>query len=106
MVSGLIETDEGKRTFSWDKMAIDCLTGSTKLGDMMRDRQLCVVACLLEQGHDLMTSPKSNLSRMPGFEADGLIPFGWKGQSVNAKHDCVSTSGSKHDHMSGGTAAF
>jgi hypothetical protein len=53
-----------------------------------------------------MTSPKSNLSRMPGFEADGMIPFGWKGQSVNAKHDCVSTSGSKHDHMSSGTATF
>jgi hypothetical protein len=55
---------------------IDCLTGSMKLGDTMRDRQLCMVAYLFELGYDLMISPKFNLSRMPGFEeAAGLIPF-------------------------------
>ena len=37
MVSGLIETDEGKGIFSWDRTVIDCLTGSTKLGDTMRE---------------------------------------------------------------------
>jgi hypothetical protein len=74
-VSGLIETDEGKGIFSWDKTVIDCLAGSTKLGDTMSDRQLCMVAYLLELGYDLMISPKFNLSRMPGFEAAGLIPF-------------------------------
>ena len=41
----------------------------------MRDRQLCMVAYLLKFGYDLMISPKLNLSRMPGFEAAGLIPF-------------------------------
>jgi hypothetical protein len=75
MVSGLIETEEGEGMFSWHKKVIDCLAGSTKLCDTMRDRQLCMVACLLELGHDLMMSPKFNLSRMPGFEAAGLIPF-------------------------------
>jgi hypothetical protein len=75
-VNGLIETDKGKGMFSWDKMVIDCLTGSTKLGDTMGDKQLRMVACLFELGCDLMTSPKRNLSRMmPGFEAAGLIPF-------------------------------
>jgi hypothetical protein len=76
-VSGLIETDKGKGMFFWDKMVIDCLTGSTKLGDTMGDKQLRMVACLFESlGCDLMTSPKRNLSRMmPGFEAAGLIPF-------------------------------
>jgi hypothetical protein len=75
-VNGLIETDEGKGIFSWDKTVIDCLTGSTKLGDTMGDRQLCMVAYLFELGYDLMMSPKfNNLSRMPGFEAAGLIPF-------------------------------
>ena len=38
MVSGLIETDEDKGIFSWDKTIIDCLAGSTKLGDAMRVR--------------------------------------------------------------------
>jgi hypothetical protein len=74
-VSGLIETDEGKGIFSWDKRVMDCLAGSTKLGDRMRDRQLCMVAYLFELGYDLMIAPKFNLSRMPGFEAAGLIPF-------------------------------
>ncbi len=74
-VGGLTETDYGKGTFSWDNKVVDCLAGSTKLGDTMRDRQLCMVACLFELGHDLMMSPKFNLSRMPGFEAAGLIPF-------------------------------
>jgi hypothetical protein len=37
-VTGLIEMDAGKVIFSWDKTAIDCLAGSTKLGDSMRDR--------------------------------------------------------------------
>jgi hypothetical protein len=75
MVSGLIETEEGEGIFSWNKKVIDCLAGSTKLGDTMRDRQLCMVAYLFELGYDLMISPKFNLSRMPGFEAAGLIPF-------------------------------
>jgi hypothetical protein len=75
-VGGLTETDDGKGTFSWDDKVIDCLAGSTKLGDTMRDRQLCVVAHLFDLGHDLMMSPKFNLSRMPGFKAAGLIPFG------------------------------
>ena len=75
-VSDLIETDDGKGgIFSWDKKDIDCLEGSSKLGDTMRDRQLCMVAYLFELGYDLMISPKFNLSRMPGFEAAGLIPF-------------------------------
>jgi hypothetical protein len=43
--AGLIETDEGKGMFSWDKTVIDCLAGSTKLGDTMIDKQLCMV-CL------------------------------------------------------------
>jgi hypothetical protein len=74
-VSGLFETDEGKGIFSWEEMVMDCLAGSTKLGDTMRDRQLCMVAYLFELGYNLMISPKFNLSRMPGFEAAGLIPF-------------------------------
>jgi hypothetical protein len=75
MVSGLIETDEGKGIFSWDKTVMGCLAGSTKLGDTMRVRQLCVAAHLFELGYDLMISPKFKLSCMPGFEAVGLIPF-------------------------------
>jgi hypothetical protein len=47
-VSGLIETDEGKGIFSWEKTVMDCLAGSTKLGDTMRDRQLCMVAYLFQ----------------------------------------------------------
>ena len=74
-VSDLIGTDEDKGLFSWNKTVVDCLAASTKLGDTMRDRQLCMVACLFELGHDLMISPKFNLSRMPGFEAAGLTPF-------------------------------
>jgi hypothetical protein len=74
-VAGLTETDDGKGIFSWDKKVIDCLEGSTKLGDTMKNRQLCMVAYLFELGYDLMLSPKFNLSRMPGFEAAGLIPF-------------------------------
>ena len=75
-VSDLIETDNGKGGISsWDKKVIDCLEGSSKLGDTMRDRQLCMVAYLFELGYDLMISPKFNLPRMPGFEAAGLIPF-------------------------------
>jgi hypothetical protein len=62
--------------FSCDKTVIDCLaTLLTKLGSTMRDRQLCMVACLFELGCYLMISPKFNLSRMPGFKAAGLIPF-------------------------------
>jgi hypothetical protein len=45
-VSGLIDTDDGKGIFSWDKKVIDSLQGATKLGDTMRDRQLCMVAYL------------------------------------------------------------
>jgi hypothetical protein len=77
-ISGLIETDQGKGTFSWDKMVVDCLTGSTKLGDTMRDRQLCVVACLLELGAtrlDDVSEVQFVLQPMPGFKAAGLIPF-------------------------------
>jgi hypothetical protein len=74
-VSGLIETEKGTGIFSWDKTVIDSLAVSTKLGHTMRDRQLCMVAYLFELGYDLMISPKFNLSRMPGFEAAGLIPF-------------------------------
>jgi hypothetical protein len=37
MVSGLIEMP-----------VLDCLAGSMKLGDKMRDRQLCMVAYLFE----------------------------------------------------------
>jgi hypothetical protein len=73
-VSGLIET-EGKGIFSRGKTVIDCLAGSTKLGDTMRDRQLCMVAYLFELGYDLMISPKFNVSRMPGLKAAGLISF-------------------------------
>ena len=58
-----------------DKTVGYCQTGSTKLGDTMRDKQLCMVAYLFELGYDLMISPKRNLCRMPGFEAAGLIPF-------------------------------
>ena len=67
-VNGLIEMDEGKGIFSWDRTVIDCLPGSTKLGDTMRDKQLCMVAYLFELGYDLMISPKFNLSCMPRFE--------------------------------------
>jgi hypothetical protein len=74
-VSGLIETDKGKGIFSWDKTVLYCLAGSTKLGDTMRDRQLCMVAYLFELGYNFMISRKFNLSRMPGFKAAGLIPF-------------------------------
>ncbi len=71
----MIETEKGKGIFSGDKMVIDSYAGSTRLGDTMRDRQLCMVAYFIELGYDLMISPKFNLSRMPGFEAAGLIPF-------------------------------
>jgi hypothetical protein len=74
-VSNLTETDKGKGIFFWDKTVMDCLAGSAKLGDTMRDRQLCTAAYLFEFGFDLMISCKFNLSRMPGFEAAGLIPF-------------------------------
>jgi hypothetical protein len=70
--SGLIETDQKRGTL--DKTVFDCLAEFTKLGDTMRDRQLCVVPCSSELGHDLMTSPKFNLSCMPRFEAAGMIP--------------------------------
>jgi hypothetical protein len=73
-VSDLIETEKGKGIFSGDKMVIDSYAGSTRLGDTMRDRQLCMVAYFIELGYDLMVSPKFNLSGMPGFEAAGLIP--------------------------------
>ena len=78
--NGLIKTDEGgKGIFSWNKTVIDCLARSTKPNNTMRDRQLCMVACLFELGYEVMmlSSPKFNLSRMHGFEAAaGLIPFG------------------------------
>jgi hypothetical protein len=48
----------------------------------MRDKQLCVVAYLLELGCDWMMSPTFNLSRMPGFEAAGLTPFEKDNQST------------------------
>ena len=63
-VSSLIETDEGKGIFPWDKTVVDCLTGSTKLGATMRDKQLYMVASLSELGYDLMVFPKRNLFRM------------------------------------------
>jgi hypothetical protein len=59
-VSGLVETDEGKGFFSWDKRFIDCLSGSTKLSDTMRDRQPYTVAYFFELGYDLMIFPKFN----------------------------------------------
>jgi hypothetical protein len=86
-VSGLTETEDGKGMFSWDKKVVDCLEGSTKLGDAMRDRQLCMVACSLELGHDLMMSPKFNLSCVPGLEAAGLIPF----EKDNWAMDCSAS---------------
>ena len=44
-ISGLIETtDEGKGIFSCDETVVDCLTGSTKLGNTVRDKQLYMVA--------------------------------------------------------------
>ena len=70
-VSDLIETDDGKGVFSWDKKVIDCLEGSTKLGDTMKNRQARMVASLLELGCDLMTPPKFNLSRAPGLIGSG-----------------------------------
>jgi hypothetical protein len=74
-VAGLVETEKGKGIFSWDKTVMDSLVGSTRLGETMIDRQLCMVAYFFELGYDLMLSPKLNLSRMPGFEVAGLIPF-------------------------------
>jgi hypothetical protein len=71
-------TEKSKGIFSWDKTVMDSLVGSTRLGEIMIDRQLCMVAYFFELGYDLMLSPKLNLSRMPGFEAfeaAGLIPF-------------------------------
>ena len=55
------------------------------MGDTMRERQLSMVAYLFELGYDLMISQnKFNLSRMPGFEAAGLIPFGNDKKLFNA----------------------
>ena len=49
VTSGLIETDKGKGLlFSCDKTVVDCLlTRSTKLGNTLSDKQLCMVAYLL-----------------------------------------------------------
>jgi hypothetical protein len=90
--------------FSWGKKVIDCLEGSTKLGDTMRDGQPFMVACLLELGHNLMTSPQFNLSCVPGFEAAGLIPF--EKDNHQSTLNVIVTSSSEHDHMSSSTAIF
>jgi hypothetical protein len=73
MLSGLIEIDKGRGIFSWEKTVIDCLANRMKLGDVVRYRQLCMLAYLFELGYVWMISLKCNLSPMPGFEAAGLM---------------------------------
>ena len=78
--SDLIETDEGKGIFSWDKTSvIDCLARSTKPSNTTRDRQLSMVTFLFELGYDLMillsTKFLMYLVCLSGFETAGRILY-------------------------------
>jgi len=55
--------------FSWDKATIEALNIWSKSSAFtFQDKQLHMVAYLLELGYDLMLDDKWNVSTMPGFE--------------------------------------
>ena len=59
---------------SWDKHTIDSLNKWEEDGvTSLKDKQLHMVAHMLELGYDLMLATDWNVSTMPGFEKFGLI---------------------------------
>ena len=67
------EPDLPKGIFTWGKHCIDSLSKCEKDGETtLQDKQLHMVAYLLELGYDLMLSAGMNVSTMPGFEKFGL----------------------------------
>jgi hypothetical protein len=65
--------DSPKGIFVWDKACIDSLNKCGKGGvTTLKDKQLHMVAYLLELGYELMLSAKMDVSTMPGFEKFGL----------------------------------
>jgi len=67
-------TTSMKGLFLWDKVTVDALNRWEKNGvTTMIDKQIHMVAYLLELGYDLMLDTNWNVSTMPGFEKFGLI---------------------------------
>lgn len=71
-----IDGGEAKGLFMWDDSIIDALNNWDKNGQTtMVDKQLHMVAYLLELGYELLLSDDANVSTMPGFENFGLPNF-------------------------------
>jgi len=66
--------DDFQGVFSWKKPTIDALSKWSKNSEFtMKDKQLHMVAYLLELGYDLMLDNQWNVSTQPGFEMFGLV---------------------------------
>jgi hypothetical protein len=60
--------------FTWDKDTIDALDRWEKDGvTIICDKQLHMVAYLLELGYDLMLDKLWNMSMQPGYKKFGLV---------------------------------
>jgi len=71
---GNTDSNSRKGIFTWDKKCIDSLNKCEKDGETsLEDKQLHMVAYLLELGYDLMLGAGMNVSTMPGFERFGLV---------------------------------
>lgn len=72
---GAGETDDtATGIFSWDQHTIDALNQWEKEGvTTLKDKQLHMIAYLLELGYDLMLDAEWNVSTMPGYEKFGLV---------------------------------
>ena len=67
--SALTSSDEANSIFYWPPNVLDTIAGIKFAGcDTLIQKQLHVVAYLLELVYDLMISPRDNVSRSPGFE--------------------------------------
>lgn len=73
LTSSYDDSNSPNGIFTWDKHCIDSLNKCEKDGvTSLKDKQLHMVAYLLELGYDLMLSAGMNVSTMPGFEKFGL----------------------------------
>jgi hypothetical protein len=67
------DSDSPKGIFVWDKTFIESLNKCEKDGVMtLKDKQLHMVAYLLELGYELMYNAGMDVSTMPGFERFSL----------------------------------
>jgi hypothetical protein len=67
------DSDSPKGIFVWDKTCIESLKKCEKDGvTTLEDKQLHMVAYVLELGYELMLSAGMDVSTMPGFERFGL----------------------------------